>query len=196
MAQYFGRVMRALIVTCLGIGGGIGLLVFIAMLLSRNDPNSFRFGLQAGLIIGLLTAVIVVAVGLLMDCTARLFLAKGMAHNDVWQLEQIRDVPANGTAKEVIAACRQALLAVPYVKAVQDDIENLITRATIGTSWRSAGEDMEVEINPVDELKWTVRCISKPRSHNMVFDYGKNFENVEIWRKEFNAALGGQKRDV
>jgi hypothetical protein len=48
---------------------------------------------------------------------------------------------------------------------------------------------MDVEINPQEEMKWHLRCLSKPRSSNMVFDYGKNFENVEAWKREFNAAM-------
>jgi hypothetical protein len=187
MLKYFTRVLRALLVTCLGAGGGVGLMVFIYMVL-QHSQRSFQIALQLGLCIGIFCALLLGVVFLLIDLTARLFVAKGV-HKEIWQLEQVREITAEGTAKEVVAACRQALLAVPYIKSVSDDMEHMITRATVGQSWRSAGEEMEVEINPKEEKKWQLRCSSKPRSSNMVFDYGKNFENVEAWQREFNAAM-------
>jgi len=57
----------------------------------------------------------------------------------------------------------------------------MVTRAVTGTSWRSTGEEMEVEMNPIAENSWLVRCSSKPKSAGALFDYGKNFENVETW---------------
>jgi hypothetical protein len=187
MLKYLARVIRGLLVTCLGLGGGFGLMVFIGMLITRNDPKSFQISLQLGLCIGGFCAILMGVVFLLLDLTARLFLAKDLAQ-DIWALEQTREVTAEGTSKEIVQACRQALLAVPNVKAVSDDMEHLITRALIAESWRSPGEDMEVEMNPItsdDGLKWTLRCTSRPHSPKIVFDYGKNFENVEVWRREF-----------
>jgi len=190
MLKYFARVLRALTVTCLGAGGGVGLMVFIALVL-KNEPRSFQFALQFGLCIGVFCALLLGVVFLLMDLTARLFLAKGV-YKEIWQLEQIRDLTAQGTAKEVVAACRQALLAVPYIRSVSDDMEHLITRATVGQSWRSAGEEMEVEMNPEAEHVWKLRCTSRPKSGNLVFDYGKNFENVEVWQREVLTALSNK----
>jgi hypothetical protein len=192
MLKYFARVLRALIVTCLGLGGGVGLMVFIIMLLTNGDHRSFQVSFSFGLCVGLMVAVIIGMVFLLIDLTARLFLAKGL-YEDIWKLEQVREVPLEGTAKEVVAACRQALLAVPYVKAVSDDTEHLITRATIGQSLRSGGEAMEVEINPVGERSWRLRCVSRPLASGVVFDYGKNFENVEVWKREVSVLMAAGK---
>jgi hypothetical protein len=190
MQRYFARIIRAIIVSTLGVGGGVGLMVFIVMVVTQNYPRAFQFGVQAGLIVGLLFGLIVVAVLLPMDLSAHLFLAKGM-YKEIWELEQSRDVIAQGTIKQVVAACRQALLVVPNIKNVSDDMENLITRANTGTSWRSPGEEIEVEINPVDENKWKLRCTSRSRGKNIVFDYGKNFENVETWQNQFQTIMKG-----
>lgn len=187
MLKYFARILRALLVTCLGAGGGVGLMMFIYMVL-QHSQKPFQVAMQVGLFFGILCALFLGVVFLLIDLTARLFLAKGV-YKEIWQLDQVREIVAEGTAKEVVAACRQALLAVPYIKSVSDDMEHMITRATVGQSWRSAGEEMEVEINPQEEKKWQLRCTSKPRSSNMVFDYGKNFENVEVWQREFRSAM-------
>lgn len=117
-----------------------------------------------------------------MDLSAHLFLRKGL-YREVWELEQTREVELDGTNKEVVSACRQALLVVPYITNVSDDTEHLITRAATGTSWRSAGEELEVEINPISATRWLLKCTSKSKGKNVLFDYGKNYENVETWRK-------------
>lgn len=188
MARYFARIIRAIIVSTLGVGGGVGLMVFIVMVVTKNYPKAFEFGLQAGLIVGLIFGLVVVAVLLPMDLSAHLFLSKGL-YKEIWELEQSRDIIAGGTIKEVVAACRQALLVVPNIKNVSDDMENLVTRAQTGTSWRSPGEELEVEINPVEEHKWRLRCTSKSKGKNIVFDYGKNFENVETWQRQFQSIM-------
>ncbi|HEY9758102.1 MAG TPA: hypothetical protein V6C97_23250 [Oculatellaceae cyanobacterium] len=188
MAQYFARIVRALIVSTLGFGGGVGLLVLIFMLGVKHDPLAVQFAWKAGLIIGLLFAFMLVAVLLPLDLTAHLFLAKGL-YTEIWELEQVRDVIVEGSLREVLGATRLSLLTVPYVKSVSDDVEHMVTRATTGPSWRSAGEDLEVELNPIKENMWKLRCTSRSRSKNVVFDYGKNYENVETWQKNLHAKL-------
>jgi len=86
-----------------------------------------------------------------------------------------------GPSKQVLVFCREALLAVPYVKAVTEDAENMVARASTGTSWRSPGEVIEVEVNPLAEDEWKVTIMSRPEKKDNFFDYGKNFVNVEVW---------------
>lgn len=190
MSRYFARMIRALVVNTLGFGGGFGLFVFIISLFLRQktDPHAFEYALRAGLLVGLGSSFILVAVCGLIDLTTHLFLAKGL-FKEIWELEQTRDVVAQGTSKEIMQATRQALLTVPYIKNVSDDVERLITRATTGPSWRSAGEVMEVEINPMTENTWKLKCTSRCSTKNAVFDYGKNYENVEVWQKNLHDIL-------
>jgi hypothetical protein len=188
MSRYFARVVRALVVSTLGFGGGVGLLVMIFMLGIRHDQMAVQFGWKAGLIIGLLFAFLLVAVLLPLDLTAHLFLGKGL-YKEIWELEQVRAVVVEGSLKEVLQATRQSLLLVPYVKSVSDDVEHLVTRASTGPSWRSAGEELEVELNPLKENTWKLKCTSRSRSKSVVFDYGKNFENVETWQRNLHGML-------
>jgi len=188
MSRYFARVIRALVVSTLGFGGGVGLLVMIFMLGIRHDQMAVQFGWKAGLIIGLLFAFLLVAVLLPLDLTAHLFLGKGL-YREIWELEQVRAVVVEGSLKEVLQATRQSLLLVPYVKSVSDDVEHLVTRASTGPSWRSAGEELEVELNPLKENTWKLKCTSRSRSKSVVFDYGKNFENVETWQRNLHGML-------
>ena len=197
MGRYLLRVMRAMLVSSLGFGGGIGLLVMIFVLTSRSEPNAFRYGLTSGLLFGAIFATFTLAVLLPLDLSAHVFLSKGR-YRQIWELEQSRELEVGGTAKQILHASRQALLVVPYVTRVSDDLENMISRAVTGTSWRSGGEEMEVEINPLAEQRWRIKVSSRPKSKNVLFDYGKNFENVETWLTQFNELIatadsGGEK---
>lgn len=148
-----------------------------------DQQHAFQFGLNAGLLLGGIFSVLLVCVLLPLDISSRLSMSKE-GYSEIWELEQHRDVTYAGLLKDAIAMCRQSLLIVPCIKAVTEDPENLLLRASIGSSWRSFGEVMEVEINPLAEDKWHLHCTSLPLSSNIAFDYGKNYENVETWRKE------------
>jgi len=174
-----------MLVSSVGFGGGIGLLVLIFVLTNKNEPNAFQYGLTAGLVFGLIFAVFMVAVLLPLDLSAHVFLSKGR-YKQIWELEQVREFEIDGTAKEMMHASRQALLIVPYVTAVSDDVEHMLTRAVTGTSWRSpGGEELEVELNAISAHRWKIRATSKPKAKSLVFDYGKNFENLETWMNQF-----------
>lgn len=192
MARYLLRVFRAMLVTSLGFGGGMGLLIMIFVITSNHQPNAFKYGLMAGLTFGCIAAIFMVAVLLPLDLSAHVFLSKGR-YRQIWELEQTRDIEVSGTGKQVLHAARQALLIVPYVTRVSDDVEHMITRAASGPSWRSGGEEMEVELNPIAENQWKVKVVSRPRSKNALFDYGKNFENVETWIGQFSQLLEASK---
>lgn len=176
-----------MLVSSVGFGGGVGLLVLIFVLTNKNEPNAFQYGLTAGVVFGLIFAFFMVAVLLPLDLSAHVFLSKGR-YKQIWELEQAREFEIDGTAKEMLHASRQALLVVPYVTAVSDDVEHMLTRAVTGTSWRSpGGEELEVEINPVSAHRWKIKATSKPKGKGVVFDYGKNFENLETWMNQFLA---------
>lgn len=187
MGPYINRICRALTVSTLGFGGGVGLLVMIIIIVTSNDPQAFNYAWKSGLAIGAIFGILLVAVLIPLDLFARMFLAKGI-YKDVFELEQVREIKMEGSSKEVLAACREALLKIPHVKSVSDDSEQMVTRAVVGTSWRSPGEEMEVEINPIAENSWMVRCSSKPKSPSALFDYGKSFENVETWISRIKAS--------
>jgi len=185
MARYLARIIRAIIVSTLGIGGGVALLVLIVLLTLGHDPQAFQHALRVGTFIGLILAIFWVAVFLPLDVAAHLFLPKGH-YKEMWELEQRRDLVCEGTLKEIMAACRVALLAIPYAHYVSDDAEHLLAHASTGQSWRSFGEEVEVEINPIAEKKWHLKCTSRSRSPIIVFDWGKNYENVETWQKQLH----------
>lgn len=168
-------------VSSLGFGGGIGLLTFIAILVTTGKQDALHIALQAAVIIGLVFGIFCAALLLLSDLTSRLFAAQGF-RTEIWELEQEREVEVEGSVKDARILSRKALLAVPNVKAVADEDNEFSIRASVGASWKSPGENMRVQIEPTQEAnKWKVRCVSTCLSPNIAFDYGKNFENVEAW---------------
>lgn len=185
MDRYFARIIRALIISTLGFGGGVALMVLIVLVL-KGDQHAFQYSLNAGLVIGGTFALLLVCVLLPLDLTTHLYAAKGL-YQEIWELEQAREIVLQGPIKEIMFRARQALLAVPYVKSVSDNPERYALKATIGTSWRSPGEEMEVEVGSLGEgeveNEWRVNCISRSASQNVLFDFAKNFENVEAWLK-------------
>lgn len=194
MARYFARIIRAVIVSSLGFGGGIGLFTFIAILVSTGKQDALGVALQAGVIFGLGFGVLCALLLLLSDLTSRLFAAQGFGRTEVWELEQERQVEVEGTIKDARIMSRQALLAVPNVKAVADEDNEYSIRASVGASWKSPGEAMRVNIEPAAENRWRVKCISTCLSKNIAFDYGKNFENVEAWLKSMETLMNSQQQ--
>lgn len=188
MAQYFARIVRALIVAFLGFGGGVGLLtmiVVLAMAAPGQNAEALHLGLKAAIVAGLGFGAFLAILLLLTDLTSRLFVARG-DYAEIWELVQHREREFTGNLSEVKKYCREALLAVSNIKAVTDNDEYSMT-ASIGASWKSPGEQMDVNIKQLDENRWLVTCESRCLAANVAFDYAKNFENVETWLK--NAKL-------
>ena len=141
LTKYLLQILKAILVSSFGVGGGVGLLLMIFVLTNRSDPNAFKYGMTAGLAIGIIFALFLVAVLIPLDLSAYVFKAKG-GYKQIWDLEQVREFEIKGTAKQALHYARQALLLVPYVVEVSDDVEHMITRAKTGASWRSGGEVM------------------------------------------------------
>ena len=187
MFEYLRRLMRVALVSMLGFGGGVALLLFIFIVVIKGEHNAVQ-ALLGGLLLGICFSLILTFVMVLLDLTARLFIAKGVT-SSFWDLEQKRELVFDGSVKQIVAACRQALLAVPNVSSVSDDMTNLTAKALTGASWRSPGEEMLVQISPLGETQCQVNCISRCKSPKAIFDYGKNFENIETWQRRMDAEL-------
>jgi hypothetical protein len=182
MDQYLARIVRAVIVSVLGFGGGTGLMVFIIALVLKGNQHALQYGLNAGLIIGGIFAIFLIGVLLPLDLTSRLFV-KNSDYKEIWELEQKRECTVKGSLKEAKNFCRQALLAVSNVKLVYDDAEYQAIRALTSSSWKSSGEEIDAIFTSLAEDTWKIVCVSRPLSKNIVFDYSKNFENVELWHR-------------
>ena len=91
--------MRLLFVLSALVGAGI--FVFICHVILSGTTGAFGLRLEAGLIIGLISSALLVAVLLPMDLSAHLFLSKGN-YKEIWELEQTREVIVDGSNRSVI----------------------------------------------------------------------------------------------
>ena len=186
MINYLLRLLKIALVTTLGVGGGTGLLVFVIILASKGDQQAGQLGLIAGAIIGLGCTTLILCVLMPLDLLFRWSIARNSKTNEtntILENEQVRELTLFGESKRVHFACRQALLSLPGIKNVHDDAARGKISASTGASWRSPGEQIEVEIQPQNGGQFLLHCVSRPAMKNVVFDYGKNFENVETWKK-------------
>lgn len=184
MQAYFIRLLRIAIVSTLGFGGGIGLLVFIFIITTKGNEHAAEYGAIAGSLFGILFTALVFCVMMPLDLLLRSFIARGKEteYGSILDNKQIRELTLRGNNKHAHYVGRQALLAVPGVKNVHDNATIGTITASTNASWRSAGEKLEVSVKKKDSGQYILRCTSQPSMKNIVFDYGKNFDNVEIWK--------------
>jgi hypothetical protein len=186
MIKYLLRLLKIALVSTFGIGGGAGLLVFVIFLAGKGDQHAWLYGLTAGTVVGLICTGLFLCVMMPLDLLFRWSIAASSKTNEtktILENEQVRELILPGPSQKVHFACRQALLALPGIKNVHDDATNNRLFATTGASWRSPGEKIVVEITKHDAGRFLLHCVSSPSMNNVIFDYGKNFENVEAWKK-------------
>ena len=187
MIKYLLRLFLVVLVSTLGVGGGVGLLIFVIILMTKGDQQVARqYGLSGGAIAGLIFTVLFFCVMLPIDLLFRWSIARGSKSkqiDDILAIEQMRELVLHGSAKKIHYACRQALLSMPGIKNVYDDAAHSKISASTGTSWRCPGEVIEVEIHKQDAEQFLLCCVSRPAINKVIFDYGKNLENVELWKR-------------
>lgn len=181
MARYLARIIRAVIVSVLGLGGGIGLLTFIALIILKSDQfTAIDVSLKSALVVGLSFGCFMALVFLLTDLTMRLAASQGR-YEEIWELEQTREVEVDGTLKEIRQLCRESLLVMPNLKSVAEENFQSGMMASTGNSWRSPGEQVAITFEQLAEDRWKVRCVSRCTQKDIAYDYAKNYENVESW---------------
>jgi hypothetical protein len=186
MAHYLSRLFTAALVSSLGVGGGAGLLVFIVLLIGKGNQHAIEYALVVGGTVGLVFSAIILGIMMPLDLMIRWSLVRGQDNQEttaILEYEQSRQLTLRGSEKKIHFACRQALLSIPGVKNVHDDVANSKISATTGTNWRCPGEIIEVLIQKCGPEEFVLNCMSRPAIDKVVFDYGKNFENVELWKK-------------
>ena len=186
MSRYLARILRAIIVAVLGVGGGMGLLIFITMIVLRSDQfSAIDVALQTALVIGLRFGCVIATILLLTDLTMRLFVAHGK-HEEIWELNQTRVLELDGSLREVRRLCREALLVVPNLKSISEIADSPDLTASTGASWRSPGELVQISIESNGDNKWKIRCNSHCTQKHIAFDYAKNYENVESFLRRMS----------
>lgn len=183
MGRYLRQIAKVILFALFGVGGGVGLMTFIALVLYSDQQTAVELGLESALVVGLSFGTIIATALVLTDLTMRLTVSGGSPKDELWELEQTRELEFEGTIKDLKKKCRQALLALPNLKSVSEDADGSTMTASTGRSWRSPGEQVQVKILPLDDGKFKLICHSACVQKQVGFDYAKNFENVETWQK-------------
>ena len=186
MAHYLSRLLMAALVSSLGVGGGASLLVLIIFLVGKGDQHAVQYAITVGTVIGVVFSALFLGVMMPLDLIFRWSVMRGQDNKEttaILENEQKRSITLTGSEQKIHFACRQALLSIPGVKNVHDDTANSKITATTGTNWRCPGETIEVAIQKNGPEEFILNCVSRPAINKVVFDYGKNFENVELWKK-------------
>lgn len=189
MGRYLSRILKTLLVALFGVGGGVGLMTFIALTLYSDQQAAVEIGLQSALVVGLSFGTIIATALVLTDLTMRLSMSNG-PRDEIWELEQTREVTLTGTIRDIKRHCRESLMVVPNLRSVLEDTNEHLLKASIGRSWRSPGEEVEVLITQLEEGKFKVVCTSHCVQRQVAFDYAKNFENVETWLRHMSKYKG------
>jgi len=196
MARYLARIIRAVIVSVLGVGGGVGLLTFIALVVLKSDQfTAIDVSIRTALVIGLSFGCFMALVLLLTDLTMRLTIAQGR-YEEIWELEQTRIVELDGSLKEIRQLCRESLLVMPNLKSVAEESHQIGMTASTGNSWRSPGEQVAITFEQMAENKWKVKCVSRCTQKDIAYDYAKNYENVESWLKRLTSLADQHQKTV
>ncbi len=195
MIKYFINILRFSIISCLGFGGGLALLRYIFFTVNNhNTLDVFFESFKVGLSLGFIFTVFLILIFFLLDVSSRLIIVRDVKEplknqQIIWDIEQKRSVNIKGNINEVILICRQALMEISSISNVHQDSDKLNITAKTGITWRSFGEIITLNFIQEEENVWQVICTSSCKNKNVIFDYAKNFENVEVWLHEVNQLI-------
>ena len=193
MLKYFFHILNFAIISCLGFGGGIALMRYI-FLTVNNQGSLIEFfnSLKIGFFLGIVFSVFLILILFLLDISSRLFIVKDKNSNNsqsIWDIEQCREIELSGSLNEVLNIARQALMEITSIRKINQDNKTQSIEAVTNVTWRSFGEIITISVESKADNTWLLKCTSKCKNKNVLFDYAKNFENVETWLNEVNLLI-------
>ncbi len=96
-----------------------------------------------------------------------------------YQINQIRVVKIRGDYQAVFPVCVDAVKTLKKSKINYEDVQSGVIKATIGVSFRSFGEIIEISFRRRTLNKIEIEVTSNPRMWGTTADSGKNFGNIE-----------------
>jgi hypothetical protein len=111
---------------------------------------------------------------------AHYFLVKQVAQGKSFDLSPIqkRTFVLKSNSRSTLQNCVLALQKFPARIVENNLLQNYITART-STSWKSWGDDIRVDVVPIDETNSLVNIICRPALKTTLVDYGKNYGNAE-----------------
>jgi hypothetical protein len=152
-----------------------GLIFGIWLSIYFGNLNGVLYGLKGGLIFGLIITITSALYDYLLRL--RVFKKYGKKNFDVIQK---REIILDGDIEDIIQKIMSALKMIKGVKKICPDYNTNKIFAIRGTTWRTFGEKIEININQEkNEIKVSIQ--SRPRLKTAIFDGGRNIENVEVF---------------
>ena len=178
LLDYILRIFKAFIFIALGFGLPIGIFITIRI-------NSF-YGFIEGIIAGILVALAGMAILIPLDIFQRIrcYLKYGTIDFGVTQERRLR---IEGDYISVFKALYNVLEKRKKLETLYKDAENGVIQAVTKRSLRSLGEKINIELLKTSSKgKVLVILSSKPKmfASTTMFDYSKNFENLESFLKD------------
>ena len=88
----------------------------------------------------------------------------------------------NGTADQALAACAEALRAMPRTKVASANLDTHSIRAKRGLTWRSWGDEIRIDVHGNQDRTSVIRVSSRPCLRTTLVDWGSNLRNVAAIR--------------
>ncbi len=138
--------------------------------------DGFPLGLVVGLILGMIWAV--------LFCAVHDVLMKIKYPDEtIPTVNQRLDLELNESYDRVFELCKSSINTIRRGKIIKSEPQNGKIVAGIGVNFYSWGESIIIDVSKIRENRMNVVITSKPILFSQVFDWGKNFENIESIRK-------------
>jgi len=183
LALLLGKIF---VFTIIPFGLGMGMCYFIPFVLfylvaltSGKEPLFVHMGwdflsifIGPGVLAGILMALFL---GL-----PHYLLVRQAAQGKSFDLSPIqkRTFTVKSAPRSTLENCVLALQKFPARIVENNPFQNYATART-STSWKSWGDDIRVDVVPIDETNSQVKIICRPALKTTLVDYGKNYENAE-----------------
>ncbi len=133
-------------------------------------PLGFIWGLFEGLIIG-------IWISIMFALSVRHIPNEKRA--EALKVFQVRNMELVIPYDRVFTLCKESLNLIKKCKIRKENRSQGIINARVGLNWDTNGDDISFEVSKIDDRKTRVRVSSRPALRITIFDFGKNFKNVE-----------------
>jgi len=164
-------------------------LLYIFALTSGKEPIFVHMGWGFFFIPIGLGALFGIPMALILG-VAHYFMVKRVAQDKPFDLSPIqkRTFVSKSDSRSILENCVLALQKFPARIVENNSLQNYITACT-STSWKSWGDDIRIDVVPIDETNTQIKIICRPALKTTLVDYGKNYENAEKLMSLINETL-------
>ncbi|MGH9369801.1 MAG: hypothetical protein ACRD3M_19285, partial [Thermoanaerobaculia bacterium] len=94
----------------------------------------------------------------------------------------VQEVELVNSLAGAVAACAEAVHALPKTSVAETNSNTQTIRATRGWTWRSWGDEIQIDVRGTESGASIIRISSRPRLRTTLVDWGSNLRNVTTIR--------------